>query len=223
MSGWGMWPVLQVALDHVELKEAVRVAKRISRIGGIWVEAGTPLIKSEGMRAVSRLRKLLPNHFIVADMKTFDAGWVEAEMAVKAGADMVTVLGAAGRETVEDVVEACRRLGAKVCVDLIGVENPAKTARAAEEAGADMILLHVGFTLQRRGMRAPDMLREIRETVEGVGIPVGVAGGIKHGEAGRFAEMGCKVIVVGSAITRASDPADAAKTLLEEIRSPRPL
>ncbi len=220
MRGWGKWPTLQVALDHVELKEAARIARRISRLKDIWVEAGTPLIKAEGMKAVSRLRKLLPNHFIVADTKTFDAGWVEAEIAVKAGADMVTVLGAAGREAIEDVVEACRRLGGRVCVDLIGVDNPRRVARVAEDSGADMILLHVGLTLQRRGMRAPDILREVEETVRSVGIPVGVAGGIKHGEAGRFVKIGCKVVVVGSAITKASDPADAARTLLEEIRSP---
>ena len=220
MSRWGRWPILQIALDQTELKEAVRVAKRVAKLSGIWLEAGTPLIKSEGIKSVAKLRKLFPQQFIVADMKPFDAGWVEAELAAKAGASLVTVLGAAGRETVEDVVEACGRFGVKVCVDLMGVDDPVRVAAEAEEAGADLILLHAGFTHQKRGITASNILRLVEETVENVGIPVGVAGGIRHGEAGRFVRIGCKVVVVGSAITKASDPADAAKTLLEEITSP---
>ena len=90
---WGRWPVLQVALDFTSIDEAIRVAERISGIDDLWLEAGTPLIKSEGVKAIKRLRELFPDKFIVADLKIADAGRIESELAARAGANMVTVLG----------------------------------------------------------------------------------------------------------------------------------
>ena len=44
-----MEPVLQVALDHMHLKRALLAAAEAVEGGADWLEAGTPLIKSEGM------------------------------------------------------------------------------------------------------------------------------------------------------------------------------
>ena len=209
--------MLQVAFDYVDLRDALKTARRVAKAGRLWLEVGTPLIKAEGVKAVTRFRKLFPNHFLIADMKTFDAGWVEAEIAVKAGADMVSVISAAGDETVSDVIETCRKMGAKSIVDLMSVEDPLSRAVRAEELGADAVLVHVGYGRQKRGYDALSELEWIKKITEKVKIPVAVAGGIKHGSASTFVKAGCKIIIVGGAITRASDPADAAKILLEEI------
>ena len=45
-----MPPILQLALDFVDLHRAVNVAQLAVPEGEDWVEAGTPLIKSEGWR-----------------------------------------------------------------------------------------------------------------------------------------------------------------------------
>ena len=90
-----MQPILQLALDFANLSQALRVAEEATQAGEIWLEAGTPLIKSEGVEAVRRLRAEFPAHTIVADMKVMDAGRVEVEIAAKAGANIVAVLGAA--------------------------------------------------------------------------------------------------------------------------------
>jgi len=66
--------MLQVALDFLDLERAIQVAKEAVAGGVDWIEAGTPLIKSEGLNAVRELRRHFPNHVIVADMKTMDAG-----------------------------------------------------------------------------------------------------------------------------------------------------
>src|SRR3989449_3706667 len=77
----GKWPKVQVALDLIHLKDALRIAKAANRAGVEWIEAGTPLIKSEGMRSVKELKRALPNAVVVADMKTLDAGAIETEIA----------------------------------------------------------------------------------------------------------------------------------------------
>ena len=74
-----MKPVLQVALDFLELKRALELAAEAVRGGADWLEAGTPLIKSAGLDAVRELRRAFPKHTIVADLKTMDAGRIEME------------------------------------------------------------------------------------------------------------------------------------------------
>ncbi|MGP8110402.1 MAG: orotidine 5'-phosphate decarboxylase / HUMPS family protein, partial [Thermoplasmata archaeon] len=114
-------PVLQVALDFENLSRALVAAREAVEGGADWVEAGTPLIKSEGLDAVRQLKKAVPGHRIVADMKIMDTGAFEVEIAAKAGADLVTVLGAADDDTIADAVRGGRLYGAEVVVDLIGV------------------------------------------------------------------------------------------------------
>ena len=67
-------PVLQVALDLTELSRAMQIARKRLVEGRDWIEAGTPLIKSEGMQAIRALKAHFPDHAIVADMKIADTG-----------------------------------------------------------------------------------------------------------------------------------------------------
>src|SRR2546430_13923622 len=108
-----MEPVLQVALDHMHLKRALLAAKEAVEGGADWLEAGTPLIKSEGMEVVRELKKSFPGVTIVADLKTMDTGAFEVEIAAKAGADVITVMGVTDDATILEAVKAARRDGAK--------------------------------------------------------------------------------------------------------------
>ena len=55
-----MKPVLQVALDLVHGERALPIAADAVKGGADWIEAGTPLIKSEGMDIVRKLKKAFP-------------------------------------------------------------------------------------------------------------------------------------------------------------------
>ncbi|MGH9390985.1 MAG: orotidine 5'-phosphate decarboxylase / HUMPS family protein, partial [Vicinamibacteria bacterium] len=77
-------PVLQVALDFMHLKRALQAAREAVEGGADWVEAGTPLVKSEGVECVRALRKLFPERVLVADLKIMDTGALEVEIAAKA-------------------------------------------------------------------------------------------------------------------------------------------
>src|SRR5438445_3136237 len=90
--GWnGKWPIMQVALELIRMEDALRIAGAAHQAGVEWVEAGTPLIKSEAMRSVRELKRALPAAVVVADMKTLDASAIETEIAFEAGADVVAV------------------------------------------------------------------------------------------------------------------------------------
>ena len=205
-----MKPVLQLALDFVDLRRAVKNAKKALEGGVDWLEAGTPLIKSEGLESVRELRRLFPKKTIVADMKIMDAGRIEVEAAAKAGADIVDVLGAASDATIRECVQAARNYGAKVVVDLIAVKDPGARAKELEGFGIDYITVHCAIDEQMEGKDPFEILREVVQTVS---VPVGVAGGINSETAPQAIEAGASIVIVGGAISKSVNPKDAASII----------
>jgi 3-hexulose-6-phosphate synthase/6-phospho-3-hexuloisomerase len=202
--------LLQLALDEYNVAQALRVAREAVTGGVDLIEAGTPLIKSEGLEAVRRLREAFPGVPIVADMKTMDAGRMEVEVAAKAGASYVMVLGVASDSTLHDAMEAGRNHGVKVGVDLVGVANPVERAKQAEAMGAALVSVHCPIDEQMRGR---DPFKTLSEVARAVRIPVAVAGGINSETAGRAVESGASIVVVGGALAKAQDATAAARAI----------
>ena len=211
-------PILQVALDMMHLKRAMEIAREAVEGGADWLEAGTPLIKSEGMEAVRELKRAFPGRTIVADMKVMDTGAYEVEMAAKAGADVVHVLGAADDETIRDAVRAGRKYNVKVAVDLIGV--PDRVARAKEVAGMGVhhVCVHVSIDKQMMGL---DPIENVKEVAGAVEVPVAVAGGINSETAPAVVDAGATVVIVGGAITKAEQPTQATMVIKESLTEGR--
>ncbi|NLN09406.1 MAG: bifunctional hexulose-6-phosphate synthase/ribonuclease regulator, partial [Methanoculleus thermophilus] len=144
-------PTLQVALDLLELDRAVEIAEEAVRGGADWIEAGTPLIKSEGMQAVRVLRERFPEHEIVADMKIADTGAVEVEMAAKSGADIICILADADDTVIAEAVRSARKYGVRIMADLINVDDPVTRSHELAKLGVDYINAHVGIDQQMIG------------------------------------------------------------------------
>ena len=125
-------PILQVALDLLELKRAIEIAEEALEGGADWIEVGTPLIKSEGMNAVREIKRRF-GVTTVADMKTIDTGAVEVEMAAKSGADIIIILALSDDSTIKEAIRAARKYGAKIMADLINTPNPVERAKELEK------------------------------------------------------------------------------------------
>lgn len=205
-----MGAILQLALDFVDLKRALHLSELAVPAGVDWVEAGTPLIKSEGLNAIRALRRQFPVQTIIADMKIMDAGRVEVESAAKAGANIVDVLGAASDATIRECIQAGKNYGIRVVVDLIAVADPVNRARQVEALGADYITVHVAIDEQMEGRNPFNILKQVCQAVS---IPVGVAGGINSETAALALEAGASMVIVGGAITKAQDPAIATREI----------
>lgn len=206
--------ILQVALDVYNLHRALEIGAEAVAGGADWVEAGTPLIKSEGLNAVRDLKKAFPDKVIVADMKIMDTGGMETEMAIKAGASVVTVLGASDDGTIREAVEAARKYGGKVMVDLIAVPDKPKRAREAEQMGAHYVGLHVGIDEQMQAKSPVEMVKLVRAATS---LPIAVAGGLTSETLAPLIQAGADVLIVGGAITKAQDVTGATKRLREAI------
>ncbi len=204
-------PVLQIALDLMQLNRAVVIAHEAIDGGADWIEVGTPLIKSEGAEAVRTLRREFPGKKIIADTKTMDVGGVEVEIMAKAGANIITVLGLSEDSTIEEAVMAGRKYGAEVMVDMINVQDKVQRSKEVEKLGVAYVCLHMGIDTQMKGEEPPiDILRKVVETVS---IPVAVAGGITAESVGQYVEAGATDIIVGGAIIKTGDIRNAAENV----------
>jgi 3-hexulose-6-phosphate synthase/6-phospho-3-hexuloisomerase len=195
-------PIVQISLDLTDIKEAIETARIAVEAGVDWLEAGTPLILAEGLHGVRALRAEFPDHPIVADLKTMDGGYLEAEMMAKSGATHVVVMARAHAETIKCVVKAGRDFGAKVMGDNMVCEDKAAASKWMEDLGVDYIVHHTGFD-ERNGIFADTGKRlcpldDLKAVVEAVSIPVQAVGGLSIEEAISMPKHGAPLVVIGA-------------------------
>lgn len=208
-----MIPIVQISLDLTNIDEALETAALARRAGVDWLEAGTPLILAEGLHGVRALREAFPDVPVVADLKTMDGGYLEAEMMAKAGATHVVVMARAHAETIKCVVQAGKDFGVKVMGDNMVCESMVDGAKFLEDLGCDYVIHHVGYD-ERRGIaaageRMPNPLDELREVVAAVNVPVQAVGGLSLEQAIECPQYGAPLVVLGAPLTI---DADAFKT-----------
>ncbi|HZN68252.1 MAG TPA: orotidine 5'-phosphate decarboxylase / HUMPS family protein [Tepidisphaeraceae bacterium] len=215
-----MKPIVQISLDVTNIPEALETAEMALRAGVDWLEAGTPLIIAEGMRGVRALRERFGDTPIVADLKTMDGGWLEAELMAKAGATHVVVMARAHEETVKCVVKAGRDFGVGVMGDNLGCSDMVAGARLLEDLGCGYVIHHIGYDERRgiaaKGRRMPSPLDQLHEVVAAVSVPVQAVGGLTVEQAVRTPEYGAPLVVLGAPLTI---DADAFKTASGDVES----
>lgn len=221
-------PIVQISLDLTSIDEALDHARKAVRAGVDWLEAGTPLILAEGLRAVQAIHREFPQHPVVADLKTMVGGYLEAEMMAKAGATLVVVMARAHPATVKTVVKAGRDYGVRVMGDNLGCEDKPAAVRMLEDLGVDYIVHHVGYDERRdpeairaHHGRAPSPLDELEAVVKAVKIPVQAVGGLSVDQVLQLPKYGVYHLVLGAPLTVDADsfksPAHDLEALLREI------
>lgn len=204
-----MNPIVQISLDLTNIDEALETAAMAMRAGVDWLEAGTPLILAEGLHGVKKLREHFPGVPIVADLKTMDGGYLEAEMMAKAGATHVVVMARAHEETIKCVVKAGKDFGVKVMGDNLGSDDMVAAAKWLEDLGCDVVIHHIGYDERRgiaaKGLRMPSPLDQLREVVAAVKVPVQAVGGLTLEQAIKCPEYGAPLVVLGAPLTIDND------------------
>jgi 3-hexulose-6-phosphate synthase len=218
-------PIVQISLDLTDIKEAIETARIAVESGVDWLEAGTPLILAEGLHGVRALRREFPDHPIVADLKTMDGGYLEAEMMAKAGATHVVVMARAHAETIKCVVKAGRDFGVKVMGDNMVCDDKAAASKWMEDLGVDYIVHHTGFD-ERNGVFADSgkrlsPLEDLKAVVDAVSVPVQAVGGLSIEEAISMPKHGAPLVVIGAPLAIDAHSFSVAgndlKSILSEI------
>lgn len=189
--------IVQISLDLTNLDEALDTAQIAVDAGVDWLEAGTPLLLAEGLHAVEALHKRFPNHPIVADLKTMDGGYLEAEMMAKAGASFVVVMGRAHEATIRRVIDAGRDFNCKVMGDNLGADDRVANAKWLADLGVDVVIHHIGFD-ERRMIKGLSPMDELDAVVDAVNVPVQAVGGLTIPQAIECPAHGAPLVVLGA-------------------------
>jgi 3-hexulose-6-phosphate synthase len=205
---------LQVAIDLLSTADALALLNKVAEHVDV-IELGTPLIKQQGLSVVTNVKAAYPNKLVFADMKTMDAGELEADIAFKAGADIMTVLASAADSTIAGAVKAGKAHGKAVVADMIGVEDKAARLQELKALGVSWVELHAGLDEQAQAGYSIEKLLEVGRKAD---IPFSVAGGINVERIAGVESAGATIAVAGAAIYGAKDPAAAAEGLRKKIK-----
>ncbi len=208
-------PVVQVSLDVETKEQALDLATTAVRAGVDWIEAGTPYILGEGLHGVRALREHFPNHPIIADLKTMDGGYLEAEMMAKAGANFVVVMGVAHPATIKAVVRAARDFNIEVMGDIMAAPDKVACAQMMERLGVDYIIVHTGFD-ERRMILGLSPLDDLESIVAATNVPIQAVGGLSIEQAIQCASLGAPLVVIGAPLAIEAN-SFAATSNVEEI------
>jgi 3-hexulose-6-phosphate synthase len=204
----------------MDTPESLSVIPQVRGIADI-IEIGTPLLKRFGVGAIATARELCPETPILADTKTVDAGALEAEMVFGAGARLMTVLSSTSSATHAAVAGVAKRFGAYVVVDTI-TESGKRDLLPADAVFPEsfaFVGVHSPTDVRIAGAGSSahiDAVADIRRR----GFRVALAGGLGPDTLDAVLEAEPEIVIIGGAITGASDPRGVATWIRNRLRNP---
>ncbi|MDT8859723.1 3-hexulose-6-phosphate synthase [Alkalihalobacillus sp. MEB130] len=206
---------LQLALDLVNIPEAIELVGEVQEFVDV-VEIGTPVVINEGLKAVKEVKAAFPQLTVLADLKIMDAAGYEVMKASEAGADIITILGAAEDESIKGAVEEAKKQGKQILVDMIAVKDKKTRAIELDALGVDYICVHTGYDLQAKGENSFEDLLTIKSVVKNA--KTAIAGGIKLETLPEVIKAQPDLVIVGGGITSKEDKKAAAAQMQKLIK-----
>lgn len=213
-------PYVQIALDVPSLERTKEIISVLPDSDRIILEVGTPLLKKYGVKAISELRELVKDKFIIADLKTLDVGKVEVDLAFGETADGVVAAGLAAKQVLDKFIYEAKRLGIYAIVDMMEVEDPIRKLRLLKNF-PDVIILHRAIDVEKVGTHRMEFIQELRKAFPQKKFLVAVAGGITPETAKQALDYGAGIIIVGRYITQSRDVRRSVREFLECTREMR--
>ena len=201
----------QVALDAITIEDALKLVGEIYEEIDV-VELGTPFIWTHPIQAIGDFKRRFPKVKILADYKIMDGGAYCAQLALDAGADLVTVVGASLDDNIRGVISAAHECGKEALVDFMAIpyENMKQRALEIQDMGADYICIHRGLGVMSSPIDSLKLLKEcLTET------KVAIAGGMKLETVKEIAVYQPDLVIVGSALAKAENPLEYLRKMKE--------
>ena len=210
-------PIVQVAIDVLNIDAALKIAEAAVKAGVDWLEIGTPLVTFAGVSAIGALARAFPGVPVLADYKMMDGVRKYVVETAKQGGHIATICSVASDASIQEAVRAATDSDVVLITDLYAAPNVAERAAQMQSFGVDSVYVHWGAD-QRNAMPDRDALLDLPAVLESVSIPVGI-GTFSIEQGIRAFEMGASIAVIGVPLIQAEDVEGALREYVERSKS----
>lgn len=211
---------IQMALDYPpSIEAAISVAKQIREYIDI-IELGETMISRYSLGIVSLFKSIFPEKKVLADLKIMDDGYICANFAFDAGADIVTACVLASENTARGLVRAAKERGRESWLDFIAVpaEDYVKYVDYVNNIGPDYVCAHMAADISRIGTEGhANTKKTMIDHVSKLSFKpkVVLSGGLTVEDIPIIKTSNAHHINVGSAFFKTNDPVLIARTFAE--------
>lgn len=215
-------PHLQIAFDTPDINFVLNSIKKLDDIDYLIIEVGTPLIKRYGTDIIFEIRKINPNLFIVADLKTLDTGLLETRMIKEASGDGIIISGLAPLPTIIEAIKEAHKTNIIVTIDMLNVSDPVSIIEELYKINIkpDIIEIHRSIDCEKINNNKEDNRLDIISQIRKLfpDILIAIAGGININIIEKTLVFKyINIFVVGRSITNSNNIKLAVKNIIEKL------
>lgn len=203
---------LQVAIDRVSLTQAKQLIKEIN--GADIIEIGTSLSKDYGLDCIKQTKNLKKNSKLLIDIKTIDEGEYEFRQYFEAGADILTVMGAAAPETIEICCKVAEEYHKEVMIDLLECSKERITQISHYKNAIYAMHFAKDSNKEVSVMEEVQRFNEIFPKIKRIAL----AGGLDYEKTKALSKTNLEIAIVGSSISKSENPKEEVAKYLEAIQ-----
>jgi len=203
---------LQVAFDILDIDKALNIASKIEKYVDIF-EVGSLLIYKYGISSIEKFKENFPQKTILADTKITDHAKDCVVLFSQNGADWITVLSGAGKNTIQTACTIAHEFNKKIMLDLKDASSPGQYALEAKSLGVDALLMHKTSNDDNN-----DLFFEKWEMVKGnTNLPIFISTFENKDNITESISLGAYAIVISRIITQAENPEQEVKYIYDLI------
>jgi 3-keto-L-gulonate-6-phosphate decarboxylase len=209
-------PIIQVAIDVLDIDRALRVGEAAVNAGVDWLEVGTPLVTFQGVKAIGALAKAFPEKPVLADFKMMDGVRKYVLATAEQGGRIATICAVSSDASIRTAVQAGKESGVRILCDLYATLDGPRRAREVEALGVDSAYIHYGAD-QRSEDPNRDPALFLDEIAGNLGVPLGVGTfSIEDGVDG--ARRGADIFVIGVPYILEDDPTASLREYVLRVK-----
>ena len=209
-------PIIQVAIDVLDIDRALRVGEAAVKAGVDWLEVGTPLVTFQGVKAIGALARAFPEKPVLADFKMMDGVRKYVLATAEQGGRIATICAVSSDASIRTAVQAGKESGVRILCDLYATLDGPRRAREVEALGVDSAYIHYGAD-QRNEDSQRDPALFLDEIAGKLRVPLGVGTfSIEDGVDG--ARRGADIFVIGVPYILEDDPTASLREYVLRVK-----
>jgi 3-hexulose-6-phosphate synthase len=191
-----------------DLSAALAIAAQTAEFSDI-LGVGSLLLFAEGVKAVKTFKAQFPTKDICVEARVSEKAREAITMMAQAGATYVSILAGAWPATIKKATETAHAYDIKIGLDLIDAPSGGQSALDAKAQGVDFLIMH-RHSETKEGSDFETDWHNIRDNSD---IPIFVTGTIDASNMRQIMDLKPQGIMIGSALTKAENPAHIARAL----------